>query len=60
MALKIATDVLKMGFTVAAVPGNTIEVSDEDIEKYGWADKVKDAPDADAPAKSRRKPAAEA
>lgn len=50
---KIATDVLKMGFTVVANPGNEVHASDEDIEKYGWADKLQDAPEAKSEGKSK-------
>lgn len=39
---KVATEVLKMGFTVAALPGNVVTADDETIAKYGWADKIKD------------------
>lgn len=39
MAL-IAKEVLRIGHTVAALPGNV--VAPEAVEKYGWADKVED------------------
>lgn len=39
---KIAKDVLKMGFVVAALPGNVVTADDETIAKYGWADKIED------------------
>lgn len=60
---KIATEVLKIGFTVAALPGNVVTASDEDIEKWGWTGKFEDdgndvAPDAaPAPARGRAVPA---
>lgn len=45
MAL-VAKEVLKIGFTVAALPGNV--VSPEAVEKYGWQDQVEDDGRADA------------
>lgn len=39
---KIAKEVLKMGFVVAALPGNIVTASDEEIAKWGWADKIED------------------
>lgn len=39
MAL-IAKETLRIGFTVAALPGNV--VSPSAVEEYGWQDKVED------------------
>lgn len=36
--MPIAKEVLKIGFTVAALPGGYI--SQEAVDKYGWADQV--------------------
>lgn len=52
MAKYVATDVLKIGFVTAALPGNVLEVSDEDIKKYGWEGKLKGA--ETRPAKASR------
>lgn len=53
---KIAKDVLKIGFVVAALPGNVVTASDEDIAKYGWADKIED--DGKGAASASDRPAA--
>lgn len=39
---KIAKEVLKMGFVVAALPGNVVTADDDTIAKWGWADKIED------------------
>jgi len=46
MAL-VAKEILKIGFVVAALPGNA--VSRDAVEKYGWQDKVEDDGKGDAP-----------
>jgi hypothetical protein len=55
----IAKEVLRIGFTVAALPGTV--VAPEAVKEYGWQDKVEDngvalTPDAPAePVKSKKK-----
>lgn len=41
--MPIAKDTLRIGFTVAAVPGNY--VTKEAVKTYGWEDLVDDSPD---------------
>lgn len=41
--MPIAKEVLRIGFTVAAVPGNY--VTKEAVKTYGWQDQVEDGPD---------------
>jgi hypothetical protein len=48
--MRVATDILKIGFVVAALPGNVVTATDEQIRQYGWEGKVEDVPDADAAA----------
>lgn len=64
----VATEELRIGFTIAAQPGNV--VSPDAVERYGWQDKVEEvgeptegqsaptepAPEA-APSKPARRPA---
>jgi hypothetical protein len=54
----IAKEVLRIGFTVVALPGTV--VSPEAVKEYGWGDKVEDNgkpldPDADTATKSTAK-----
>ncbi len=41
--MPIAKEVLRIGFTVAALPGGYI--TKEAVDQYGWHDKVTDGPD---------------